>query len=162
VRSLDEPVHEARPPWGPGEEAWLGFLDPPEKDGPIGRLGSYEILEVIGRGGMGVVLKAHDPSLNRFGAIKVPAPHLPGTAPARRRFAREAKAAAAVSHEHVVAIHAVDSAGRLPYLVMQYVAGKSLQQRIDQTGPLETTEILRIGMQAACGLAAAHAQGLIH
>jgi eukaryotic-like serine/threonine-protein kinase len=162
IRSLDEPTDETRAPWGPGEEPWLGFLDPPEKDGQIGRLGSYEILEVIGRGGMGVVLKAHDPGLNRFVAVKVLSPHLSGTAAACRRFAREAKAAAAVSHEHVVAIHAVDSAGRPPYLVMQYVAGKSLQHRIDQTGPLETAEILRIGMQAASGLAAAHAQGLIH
>ena len=124
VRSLVEAADDARQPWSSPEEPWLGFLDPPEKDGPIGRLGSYEVLEVIGRGGMGVVLKAHDPSLNRFVAIKVLAPHLAGTAAARRRFAREARAAAAVSHEHVVAIHAVDSAGRLPYLVMQYVAGQ--------------------------------------
>jgi serine/threonine-protein kinase len=162
VRSLDRPADEARHPWGADQEPWLGFLDPPDRDGPIGRLGSYEVLAVIGRGGMGVVLKGHDPSLNRLVAIKVLAPHLSGTAAARRRFAREARAAAAVSHEHVVAIHAVDADGRPPYLVMQYVAGKSLQQRIDQTGPLETAEILRIGMQAASGLAAAHAQGLIH
>jgi serine/threonine protein kinase len=116
-----------RDPWGPGDDLSLGFLDPPAKDGQIGRLGSYEILEVIGRGGMGVVLKPQDPGLNRYVAIKVLAPHLSGTSAARRRFAREARAAAAVSHEHVVAIHAVDPGGRLPYLVMQYVAGKSLQ-----------------------------------
>jgi WD40 repeat protein/serine/threonine protein kinase len=160
ARLLDDPRDDDA--WGDDDPLSLGFLDPPEKSDQLGRLGPYEVLEVIGRGGMGVVLKAHDPALNRFVAIKVLAPHLAGTAAARRRFAREAKAAAAVAHEHVVAIHAVDSGGRLPYLVMQYVAGKSLQQRIDATGPLETTDILRIGMQAASGLAAAHAQGLIH
>ncbi|MBV8459001.1 MAG: protein kinase, partial [Acetobacteraceae bacterium] len=149
--------------WGVGAEGLvLDFLEPPEAAGHLGRLGPYQVVEVIGRGGMGVVLKAHDPALNRFVAIKVLAPHLTGGAAARRRFAREAKAAAAVSHEHVVAIHAVDAAGKFPYLVMQYVAGKSLQNRIDAEGPLATIDILRIGMQAASGLAAAHAQGLIH
>src|SRR5579883_2626602 len=142
VRSLDESGDEGEDAWGPGDELTLGFLDPPEKDGQIGRLGSYEVLQVIGRGGMGVVLKALDPALNRPVAIKVLAPHLAGTSAARRRFAREAKAAAAVGHEHVVTIHAVDTGGRLPYLVMQYVAGKSLQERIDQTGPLDTIDIV--------------------
>jgi hypothetical protein len=96
------------------------------------------------------------------------------SAAARKRFEREARAAAAVSHDHIVTIHAVEEAllpsphGRgaggegLPYLVMQCVAGLSLQQRIDRDGPLALFEILRIGMQTAAGLAAAHAQGLIH
>ncbi len=83
---------------------------------------------------------------------------------ARRRFSREAKAAAAVVHDHVVAIHAVDDDPKsgLPYLVMPYIAGRSLQERIDRDGPLRTEEVLRIGMQTAPGLAAAHAQGLVH
>lgn len=145
-----------------GDELLLDFLSPSDKPGHIGRLGHYEVLEVIGRGGMGVVLRAIDESLNRVVAIKVLAPHLATSATARRRFAREAKAAAAVSHEHVVAIYAVDEYNGVPYLVMQYIAGKSLQERLDQGGPLELKEVLRIGIQTAAGLAAAHAQGLIH
>src|SRR5262249_37031437 len=74
----------------------------------------------------------------------------------------EARAAAAVSHDHVVTIHAVEDAGPLPYIVMQFVAGASLQVRLDRTGPLPLAEVLRIGTQTASGLAAAHAQGLIH
>src|SRR5262249_53415395 len=90
------------------------------------------------------------------------APALCGDAVARRRFIKEAQAAAAVCHDHVVNIHAVDESGRLPFLVMQYVPGQSLQQKLDRDGPLGVKEILRIGMQVASGLAAAHAQGLIH
>ncbi len=144
------------------EEPSLDFLGPPSKPGHLGTLGPYAVLGVIGRGGMGMVLKAFDPSLHRLVAIKVLAPQLATSAAARKRFAREARAAAAVSHEHVVAIHAVDEVGGSPYLVMEYVAGCSLQERLDQTGSLELKEILRIGMQAAAGLAAAHTQGLIH
>ncbi len=69
---------------------------------------------------------------------------------------------AAVVHEHVVAIHNVETDGEAPFLVMQFVAGESLQQRIDREGPLDVCEILRIAMQTASGLAAAHAQGLVH
>ena len=117
---------------------------------------------MVGQGGMGVVLKAFDEVLHRVVAIKVLAPQLATSASARKRFIREAQAAAAVCHEHVVAIHAVEEADGLPYLVMEYVAGQSLQDRLDQDGPLELEEILRIGMQTAAGLAAAHAQGLVH
>jgi serine/threonine protein kinase len=81
---------------------------------------------------------------------------------ARERFAREGRAAAAVVHEHVVAIYNVESTGPVPYLVMQYVPGRSLQARVEEDGPLGVEEILRIGMQAAAGLAAAHRQGLVH
>jgi serine/threonine-protein kinase len=140
----------------------LNFLSPPEKPGQIGRLERYEVLEEIGRGGMGVVLKAFDPSLHRVVAIKVLAPQLATSGVARKRFLREAKAAAAVTHDHIVTIHAVDEANGLPYLVMQFVAGQSLQDRLDKDGPLELTEILRIGTQTASGLAAAHAHGIVH
>jgi hypothetical protein len=84
------------------------------------------------------------------------------SASARKRFTREAQAAAAVSHDHVVTIHAVEEANGLPYLVMQFVSGMSLQERMDRTGPLQLAEIVRIGMQTAAGLAAAHGQGLVH
>jgi serine/threonine-protein kinase len=117
---------------------------------------------LLGRGGMAVVLKAVDPALNRTVAIKVLAAHLASCGAARQRFLREARAAAAVVHEHVVAVHAVDEVGGLPYLVMEYVPGRSLQERLDRQGPLALPEVLRIGMQAAAGLAAAHAQGLVH
>jgi hypothetical protein len=142
------------------------FLEPGAPPGFLGKLGPYHVIDVVGRGGMGVVLKAHDPALDRVVAIKVLAPALAVSANARRRFVREARAAAAVSHEHVVTIHAVDEAGagdvRLPYLVMQFVSGRSLEARLRATGPLKVEEVLRIGMQAAAGLAAAHAQGLVH
>ena len=77
-------------------------------------------------------------------------------------FAREAQAAAAVVHPNVIAIHHVQTPGRLPFLVMPLIPGESLQQRLTSRGPLELVEILRIAMQAAAGLAAAHNQGLVH
>ncbi len=138
------------------------FLDPPDVDGFIGRFGAYRVLEVVGRGGMGVVLKAFDPALHRVVAIKVMAPQLATGAAARQRFAREARAAASVAHDHVVTIHAVDEWKGLPHIVMSYIDGRSLQDRLDQSGPMGPREIIRIGMQVAYGLAAAHAQGLVH
>jgi serine/threonine protein kinase/WD40 repeat protein len=140
----------------------LSFLRPTDKPGRLGTLGPYEVVSVIGRGGMGVVLKAHDPHLNRVVAVKTLAPEFAGNATARKRFAREAQAAAAVAHPHVVTIHAVEPAGPVPYLVMEYVEGQSLRQKLDRVGHLEVREILRIGSQIAQGLAAAHKQGLIH
>ncbi|HEY2825991.1 MAG TPA: protein kinase [Pirellulales bacterium] len=140
----------------------LTALAPTDDPRMLGRLGGYEIAGVVGRGGMGVVLKALDPSLNRYVAIKVLAPQLATSGAARQRFAREARAAASVVHENVVAIHAVADGGVLPYFVMPYLRGASLQKRIDANGPLGISEILRVGIQIASGLAAAHAQGLVH
>ena len=107
-------------------------------------------------------MRGYDPALDRHSAIKVLAPELATNASARSRFSREAKSAAAVVHEHVVPIQTVDEERGLPYLVMPVVEGKSLEQRVAETGPLELKEVLRIGMQIASGLAAAHAQGLVH
>lgn len=140
----------------------LDFLRPPSHPEMLGRMGRYEIERVIGTGGMGVVLKAHDSELNRPVAIKVLAPHLSPSGPARQRFAREGRAAAAIVHEHVVAIHNVESEAEVPFLVMQLVPGRSLQIRVDEDGPLGLQELLRIAVQTADGLAAAHAQGVIH
>lgn len=140
----------------------LEFLEPSDQPGVLGMLGPYEITETIGRGGFGLVLKGRDRRLNRIVAIKVLAPEWASNATARKRFLREAQAAAAVRHDHVVTIYAVDEVARLPYLVMEYIPGKSLQERLDETGPLEVRETLRIGRQIALGLAAAHAEGLIH
>jgi serine/threonine-protein kinase len=145
-----------------GDEVCLDFLDRPDDPSNLGRLGPFTVTAVLGRGGMGIVLKAVDAALNRPVAIKVLAPHFAGSGAARKRFAREAQAAAAVVHDNVVGIHLVDEWRGLPYLVMSYVQGRSLQDRLDSDGPLELREILRIGMQVARGLAAAHAQGLVH
>jgi serine/threonine protein kinase len=139
----------------------LGFLSPATAPGHLGRLGQYDVLEVLGQGGMGVVLRAFDPKLCREVAIKVLAPTLAARATARRRFLREAHAAAAVRHEHVLGIHAIDEADGVPFLVMDRVAGGSQQDRIAK-GPLQPAEILRMGMQTAAGLAEAHACGLVH
>ena len=145
------------------EDLSLSFLRQAERPGLLGYLGDYEVLEVIGRGGMGIVFKAFDPLLHRLVAIKVMASAaLVSSVTSRQRFKREAQAAAAVCHDHIVTVHGVHEKDGWPYLVMQYIAGESLQTRLDRTGPLEVTEIVRIGLQTASGLAAAHAQGLIH
>jgi eukaryotic-like serine/threonine-protein kinase len=140
----------------------LDFLEPASHPEMLGRIGRYEVERLIGAGGMGVVLKAYDTELHRVVAIKVLLPHLATSSAARRRFAREAKAAAAVVHEHVIPIYNVESEGPIPYLVMQFVPGHSLQARVDEHGPLEIKEVLRIARQAAAGLSAAHAQGVVH
>src|SRR5262249_5188068 len=140
----------------------LAFLSPPAQAGHLGRLGHYEILEAIGKGGFGSVFRARDEKLQRIVAIKVLAPELAASGTARKRFEPEAQAAAAIKNEHVVAIHAVEDEHQPPYLVMELIDGVSLEERLDKKGPLQLKEILRIGMQIAEGLAAAHKQGLIH
>ena len=143
------------------ENASLDFLEPSERADSLGRLGHYEILSVVGRGGFGVVLRAFDEKLHRVVAIKVLSAPLAALSSARRRFAREAQAAAAVSHDNIVRIYAVEEAP-VPYLVMEFVEGISLDDKLKQHGPLELREVLRIGLQIAEGLAAAHKQGLVH
>jgi WD40 repeat protein len=147
-------------PPGAGDEA-LAVLSPPGRPGSLGRLGHYEMLDLLGQGGFGTVFKSFDEKLHRIVAIKVLAPALAASGTARQRFLREARAAAAVRDEHVIDIHAVEEQP-VPYLVMEYVEGQTLQQKLEKTGPLPVKKILRIGYQVAAGLAAAHKQGLIH
>ena len=147
------------------------YLAPSELPGTLGKLGPYEILEEIGRGGMGVVFRAHDPKLQRIVAVKALAPELARLPSARQRFLREARAAAAVSHPHVVTIFAVEGTEEaslgterttLPYLVMECIVGQTLHDKIKRVGALKVEEIVRISRQIAEGLTAAHKRGLIH
>src|SRR5262249_40217663 len=140
----------------------LSFLAPSSEPGALGRLDHYEVLEVVGKGGTGVVLRARDTKLGRGVALKVLAAPLAASGTARQRFAREARAAAAVRDEQVVAIHAVRDDATLPYLVMEFIDGCNLEALIRCRGPLEVKEVLRIGIQIASGLAAAHRLGLVH
>lgn len=140
----------------------LDFLSPSNDPPSLGRLGYYEVVEVLGRGGFGVVLKARDTKLDRIVAVKTLSQSLATSATARKRFVREAKAAAAVKHENVVGIYHVSDEGSVPYLVMECVNGLSLEAKLQQAGTLDLPAILRIGMQIATGLAAAHKQGLVH
>lgn len=137
------------------------FLVPSTKPDSLGRVAHYEVKEVLGRGAFGIVLKAFDEKLHRMVAIKAMAPELAATSPPRKRFLREARSSAAVRDENLVRIYAVEEQP-IPYLVMEYIPGQTLQQALDRLGPLELPEVVRLGQQIAAGLAAAHAQGLIH
>ncbi len=128
----------------------------------IGRLGAYEVAGVIGRGGMGIVLKAFEPQLNRFVAIKMLDPTLVNIGSARQRFAREAKSMAAIAHENVVPVYAVDQYQEVPYFVMEYVVGGTLESRLNREGPLDIASTIRVALQIADALAAADSQGLVH
>jgi serine/threonine protein kinase len=138
------------------------FLSPPQGPDELGRLGPYRILKVLGAGGMGVVFQAEDPQLQRLVALKAMLPTLAARATSRRRFLREAQAAAALEHDHIVTIHQVGEDRGVPYLAMPLLRGEALEARLRRQDRLAPAEILRIGRETAEGLAAAHARGLIH
>jgi regulation of enolase protein 1 (concanavalin A-like superfamily) len=143
------------------EDDTLDYLQPSTRPDSLGRIGHYEILEVLGKGGFGIVFRAFDETLQRVVAVKVLSARIAATSPARKRFLREARSSAQVRHENVIRVYAVEEQP-LPYLVMEFIPGETLQERLDRTGPLETAEVLWIGRQVALGLAAAHGTGLIH
>lgn len=145
-----------------GSDHPVGFLDATDDPNMMGRFAGYEISGIVGRGGMGIVIKGWDRSLNRFVAVKLLAPTYAEHSASRKRFRREARCAAAVLHDNVIAIYGVDEWKGIPYLVMPYIKGQSLQQRIDREAPLPLEDVLGIAMQIARGLSAAHDQGLVH
>ena len=138
------------------------FLAPPQRDDELGRLGGYRVLKVLGSGGMGTVFLAEDLQLNRHVALKAMLPALAMNAAARQRFLREAQAAAAVKHDHIVTIHQVGEERGVPFLAMELLDGQSLHDRLKDKAALPVSEIIRIGSEVAAGLAAAHKRGLIH
>ncbi len=153
---------QAGPSCSAAEAPTYPFLAPPQAADEVGRLGGFRVLERLGAGGMGIVFRAEDPRLEREVALKVIKPERLADPGYHERFLREARAAAAIAHEHVVAVHQVDESGGVPYLVMPLLEGESLQDRLDRDGKLPIAEVLRIGREIAEGLAAAHERGLIH
>ncbi len=125
------------------------------------KLGPYEIESLIGVGGMGEVYRARDKRLDRSVAIKVLPPDVTATQSRRTRFEREAKAIAALSHANICSIYDVGSDDGIEYLVMEYLEGETLAERIAR-GPLPTSLILRYGVQIADALSHAHRAGIAH
>jgi serine/threonine protein kinase len=136
------------------------FLAPPKKPDEIGRLGPYRVLGVIGRGGMGAVYRAEDPALKRQVALKIMLPAAAAHPEAKARFIREARAQAAVEHDHVIPIFQVDET--TPFIVMPLLKGQTLAAALRQNPRPPVAEVLRIGREIAEGLAAAHDVGLVH
>ena len=125
------------------------------------RLGPYEIQSPLGAGGMGEVYKAKDTRLERTVAVKVLPSHLSASAETRQRFEREAKTISQLSHPHICALHDVGREGETEYLVMEYLEGETLSERLAK-GPLPLEQTLRYGTQIADALDKAHRQGIVH
>ena len=142
----------------------LDFLEPSTDGSSVGRLGHFEVVRVIGRGGMGVVLEAFDNRLHRQVALKVLDAGDKSDDISKQRFCREARAAASITHENVVAVHQVEriEATGLSYIVMQLVRGETLEEHLRNVGQLSIREIVRIGSEMLAGLSAAHELNLVH
>lgn len=138
------------------------LLHPTDNEQSLGRLGRFEVLGVIGSGGMGIALKARSLDVDRVVAIKIPQPQYWHAEAALRTLEREARSAATVMHPNVISIYHVDRHRDVPYLVMPYLPGQSLQHRLNRDGALSVTEAMRVLRQIASALAAAHACGVVH
>ena len=125
------------------------------------RIGPYEIVSPLGAGGMGEVYKAWDTRLQRTVAIKVLAPHLSASPESRQRFEREARTISQLSHPHICALHDVGREGETEYLVMEYLEGETLSDRLLK-GSLPLEQTLRYGVEIAGALDKAHRQGIVH
>lgn len=125
-------------------------------------LEEYELRTQLGRGAMGVVFGGFDPALGREVAIKLLSPEFCASSEARMRFTREAQTLAAIHHENVIGVFDVGEADGLPFMVMEYVRGGTLEDLLESVGPLSHRQIVDMGSQLARGLAAAHAKGIIH
>src|SRR5215203_517328 len=126
------------------------------------RLGPYEILGLLGAGGMGEVYRARDPRLGRDVAVKI-LPPLHAAAPDRiERFTREARAAASLNHPNILAVHDVGVAAEGPYLVFELLQGATLREALVSGRPWPVRLVLDVAVQTANGLAAAHARGIVH
>jgi serine/threonine protein kinase/formylglycine-generating enzyme required for sulfatase activity/dienelactone hydrolase len=128
---------------------------------PGAKLGPYEIVAPLGAGGMGVVYRAHDQRLERDVAVKVLPHGLLAEDAARKRFRKEALALARLSHPNIAAVYDFGEQDGADYLVMEYVPGQSLADKI-RSGPLSTREAVALGAQIAAALEEAHGQGVVH
>src|SRR5688572_27745294 len=128
---------------------------------PGTRLGPYEIVALAGSGGMGEVYKARDTRLSRTVAIKILPPHIAEDAALRARFEREARAISSLDHPNICVVHDVGRSGTVDYIVMQFLEGETLAQRLGR-GPLPLPDLLRHGAAIASALHQAHRAGILH
>jgi HD-like signal output (HDOD) protein/predicted Ser/Thr protein kinase len=126
------------------------------------RVQHYRIERVLGRGAMGIVIKAHDPALGRHVALKFLSPDLSRRSWAIERFRLEAQISASIHHENVVSVYAVGELSGDPFMVMEYIEGDSLQARLDDSRIQTVADIARLGREIALGLSAAHKLRVIH
>ena len=140
----------------------LTFLRPPLQGDELGRLADFRVLELVGQGGMGIVFRAEDTRLRRLVALKVMQPRFASETKIRQRFLGEAQAMAALKSDHVVTVYEVGLAGDLPFLAMEFLEGEALDSLHKRVGQLALAQVVRIGKEAASGLGAAHARGLVH
>ncbi len=137
-------------------------MAPPRKPGYQARLGEYDVLSVIGEGGMGIVLRAYDERLTSEVALKVIAARWLNDATARERFRHEARAAARLNDPNVAAIYEVGEDRELPFIAMEYVRGKSLDLVIAEEGHLKAARAVNISRQVLAALQHAHREGIVH
>jgi serine/threonine protein kinase/formylglycine-generating enzyme required for sulfatase activity/WD40 repeat protein len=140
----------------------LNFLAPAQGPDELGRLGDYRILELLGMGGMGMVFRAEDARLKRQVALKVMKPSVAASRTAKDRFLREAQFTAAIEHDNIVQIFQVGEDNGVPFIAMPFLKGESLKTRQERVGRMSQKDVLKVGIQVAAGLAAAHERNLIH
>ena len=165
LRTHSSLFDETQAPGAPvkaGSQELLARFEPAAGPDELGRLGGFRVLQLLGQGGMGAVFLAEDMQLRRRVALKLLRPDQAAQAGAIERFLREARAAAAVRHDHVVTIYQVGQANGLPFIAQELLEGESLDERLKRERRLPVREALRIGREIATGLAAAHEQGLLH
>lgn len=139
------------------------FLLPPVEPNELGRLGSYRVLRLLGEGGMGMVFEAEDVDLCRPVALKVMKPGLDFNGnEGAQRFFREARAMAAIKHDHLVTVYQVGREGAVLYLAMERLQGETLETRLRRPGRPALAEVVRIGREVATGLGVIHQSGMIH
>jgi hypothetical protein len=153
---------EGTAPPEPKAAELAAFLAPALAADEIGRLGSYRVLRLLGAGGMGLVFLGEDTKLRRRVALKTMRPDAARNPIAKDRFLREARLMASIEHDHIVPIFQVDEANSVPYLAMPLLKGEPLDALLHRQQRLPAEEVIRIGREIADGLAAAHAEGLIH
>ena len=154
-------THHPLTPTPRNHDTWTEILTPSKNSNILGTLGDYEVLKVIAKGGMGILLKARDPELDRIAALKILSPGLASNATARERFLREARAAAALEHENILPIYGIH-AEAIPWFSMRYIGGGSLQNALDEKRTLTLETLKSIARQTAAALQAAHDAGIIH
>jgi serine/threonine protein kinase len=147
---------------GGGPEPSYPFLAPPQGPDELGRLGPYRVLKLLGAGGMGLVFQAEDLQLGRLAALKVLRPHAARARAAEERLLCEARAAAQLRHDHIVTVYHVGKDRGVSFLAMELLEGASLAALLHGPRALPQGQAVRLGIQIAEGLAAAHARGFVH